>query len=272
MKKTGLVKPILLSSYSVLIIVPLFVALLTSFKQLRDVYDGPLALPKVLDFSNFSLLLFEKSLAHYLVNSIIVTAAAVFFALWFASMIAYGITRLRSKWGNLLFAVFMLGMIVPAQTLMVPLYSLMLKLQLTNTLLGLILVHVAVLMPICVFILTGFMKTLPGELFEAARVDGASEWNMYWRITLPLSFPSLAITAIFSMVIVWNDLLFSLLFITNEEKKTLPLALLQFQGEYLTNYPVLFAGVLITSLPLIILYVFLQRFFISGALSGAVKG
>jgi raffinose/stachyose/melibiose transport system permease protein len=256
----------------VLILIPLFVAFITSFKKLNDVYAGAMTLPSTWQITNFKTLLFEKSLAHYFVNSVIVTALAVFFALWFASLIAYGITRIRNKWGNIIFGVFMLGMIVPAQTLMVPLYSLMLKLHLTNTLTGLILVHIAVLMPICVFILTGYMKTLPGELFEAARVDGATEWNMYRKLALPLSYPSLAITAIFSMVIVWNDLLFSLLFITNESKKTLPLALLQFQGEYSTNYPILFAGVLITSIPLIILYVFLQRYFISGALSGAVKG
>ncbi|MCD7034632.1 carbohydrate ABC transporter permease [Metabacillus sp. GX 13764] len=272
MIRTGATKPILLIAYSILILVPLATALLTSFKKMNDVYAGALALPKTWVFSNFTLLLFEKSLLRYFLNSVTVTAASVFFALFFASMIAYGITRLKYKQAGILFGVFMLGMVVPAQTMMVPLYSFMLKMHLTNSLAGLILVHIAVLLPICVFILTGFMRTLPEELFEAARVDGATEWSMYRSIAIPLSLPSIAITAIFSMVIVWNDLLFSLLFITNEEKKTLPLALLQFQGEYLTNYPVLFAGVLITSLPLILLYVFLQRFFISGALSGAVKG
>ena len=155
---------------------------------------------------------------------------------------------------------------------MIPLYQLVFDLGLTNSLTGLIIVNTSVTLPVAVFILTGFMKSLPKSLFEASTIDGASNWQMYTKIAMPLSLPSLSATAIFLFVMVWNDLLYPLLFITNKEYKTLPLALLEFQGEYMTNYPMLFTGVMIASAPMVIAYIFLQRYFIAGMTAGSVKG
>lgn len=211
-------------------------------------------------------------MAGYFMNSVIVTLFSVTFTLIFASMIAFGITRLSSWLGNIMFTLFTLGMMVPAQVIMVPLYSLMLDLNLTNSLVGLILVNVSTTLPIAVFILTGFMKTLPKELFEASTIDGAGNWQMFTKVAIPLSLPSLSATAIFLFVMHWNDLLYPLLFITDNAYKTLPLALLEFQGQYSTNYPMLFTGVIIASAPMVIAYVFLQRFFVAGMTAGAVKG
>lgn len=211
-------------------------------------------------------------MAGYFVNSSIVTLFSVTLTLLFASMIAYGITRLNNWLGNVIFGLFTLGMMVPAQVSMVPLYSLMLNLGLTNSLLGLILVNISVTLPIAVFILTGFMKTLPKELYEASTIDGAGNWKVFTRIVIPLSLPSLSATAIFLFVMHWNDLLYPLLFITDNAYKTLPLALLEFQGQYSTNYPMLFTGVVIASAPMVIAYIFLQRFFVAGMTAGAVKG
>lgn len=211
-------------------------------------------------------------MAGYFMNSTIVTLCSVSFTLLFASMIAFGITRLGGWMGNSLFALFTLGMMVPAQVIMVPLYSLMLDLGLTNSLIGLILVNISTTLPIAVFILTGFMKTLPRELFEASTIDGAGNWQIYTKVAVPLSLPSLSATAIFLFVMHWNDLLYPLLFITDNAYKTLPLALLEFQGQYATNYPMLFTGVIIASAPMVVAYVFLQRFFVAGMTAGAVKG
>jgi raffinose/stachyose/melibiose transport system permease protein len=137
---------------------------------------------------------------------------------------------------------------------------------------GLILVTVATLLPICIFILTAFMKTIPNELIEAADMDGASHWQIYCKIVLPLSVPSIITAAIFCFVITWNDLLYPLLFLKTPGLKTLPVALLQFQGEYLTNYPLIFAGVIVASVPMILLYILLQRYFIAGTTAGSIKG
>ncbi|OLS35442.1 hypothetical protein BTR25_19795 [Bacillus sp. MRMR6] len=115
------------------------------------------------------------------------------------------------------------------------------------------------------------MKTLPAELLEAAKIDGANEWKTYSRIVIPLSLPSIATVTIFAFVIVWNDLLHPLLLLKSAEVKTLPIALLSFQGQYLTNYPMIFSGVIIASVPMICAYVFLQRYFIAGMTAGSIK-
>jgi raffinose/stachyose/melibiose transport system permease protein len=163
-------------------------------------------------------------------------------------------------------------MAVPAQANMIPQYVEFDRLGLTNSLVGLVLINVVVTLPIAVFILTGFMKTLPREIYEAAAIDGAGPWRTYRSIAIPLSRPSLAATDIFLFVIHWNELLYPLLFIQQPGKRTLPLALLNFQGEFQTNYPVLFTGVVVASAPLVITYLLLQRYFVAGMTAGSVKG
>jgi len=155
---------------------------------------------------------------------------------------------------------------------MIPQYVLFDVLGLTNSTFGLILIEVVTTLPIAVFIIAGFMRTLPTEIFEASDIDGAGPWRTFRSVVVPLSVPSLAATAIFLLVIQWNDLLYPLLFITDPAKRTLPLALLDFQGQFLTDYPVLFSGVVVASVPMVLAYAFLQRFFIAGLSAGAVKG
>jgi raffinose/stachyose/melibiose transport system permease protein len=168
---------------------------------------------------------------------------------------------------------FTLGLAVPAQVSIVQQYALFKDLHLTDSHLGLILIEIAVTLPVAVFILAGFMKTLPGELFEAAIVDGASNWRLYRSIVMPLSLPSIAAVTTFLFVIHWNDLQYPLLFLpTRDDLWTLPRQLVGLRGEYLTNYPVLFAGVLVASTPVVVAYVLLQRWFVAGMTSGAVKG
>lgn len=265
-------KFILLSLFALVIIVPIMVVILTTFKSTSEVFSNILGLPSNWSFKNYVAIFTEQPMAQYFLNSVIVTLFSVTFTLLFASLISYSVTRMFGWIGVIIFSLFTLGMMVPAQVNMIPLYQLVYDLGLTNSLLGLILVNIAVTMPVAVFILTGFMKSIPKSLFEAASIDGASEFKMYYMIALPLSIPSIAATAIFLFVMHWNDLLYPLLFITNSDYKTLPLALLEFQGEYATNYPLLFTGVLIASAPMIIAYIFLQRYFVAGITAGSVKG
>ncbi|MNI80952.1 L-arabinose transport system permease protein AraQ [compost metagenome] len=133
-------------------------------------------------------------------------------------------------------------------------------------------VTVSLLMPLSVFMLAGFMRSLPKEILEAGSIDGAGEWRLMLQIAAPLSAPYLAATAAFLFVIVWNDLLFPMLLLNGKGKLTLPLAMLRFRGEYVANYTMLMTGVAVTALPMIIMYVFLQKYFISGALAGSLKG
>ncbi|SDO15571.1 carbohydrate ABC transporter permease [Halobacillus aidingensis] len=265
-------KRVLLIIYAAIIIIPMLTVFFSTFKTTSQMYENPIGLPESFNFSNYVQIFNETAMATYFKNSVIVTLVSVTFTLFFASLIAYAITRMNKWMGGLLFGLFTLGMMVPAQVNMIPLYSLIYRLDLTNTLSGLMIVNISVTLPVAVFILTGFMKTIPKELFEACTIDGANNWQVYRRIALPLSLPSLSATAIFLFVMHWNDLLYPLLFITKDEYKTLPLALLEFQGQYMTNFPMLFTGVMIASAPMIIAYVFLQRYFIAGMTAGSVKG
>lgn len=270
--KEMILRQIPLVIYALLILVPLTLVFFASFKNLAQLYNDPLGVPHKWDLSNYIQLFSNENMFVYFKNSMVVTFTSVFFILLLGSMISYAIIRLPKWWGNILFAFVTVGMMIPTQVNMIPVYILFAKLNLLNKHLGLIIITVAMLLPICVFILTGFMKTLPKGLIEAAMIDGASHWQIYSKIVLPLSLPSLASTAIFCFVISWNDLLYPLLFIKSNSLRTLPLALLQFQGEYLTNYPMIFAGVVAASIPMIIVYVFLQRYFIAGMTAGSMKG
>ena len=267
-----IIKIILLALFSIAIIVPLMVVVFTTFKSTSEVFSNILGLPSNWSIENYVAIFVEQPMSRYFMNSVIVTLFSVSITLVLASFIAYSVTRMLGWIGIVIFSLFTLGMMVPAQVNMIPLYQLVYQLGLTNSLTGLILVNTAVTLPVAVFILSGFMKSLPKTLFEAATIDGANEWRIFSKIALPLSVPSLAATAIFLFVMHWNDLLYPLLFITNSDYKTLPLALLEFQGEYATNYPLLFTGVLIASAPMIIAYIFLQRYFLAGITAGSVKG
>lgn len=258
--------------YAAIIILPFSMVLFATFKTTPELYKNPLGMPENWSFANYQDLFLKESMVTYFMNSVIVTGVSVVCIIFFASLIAYAIIRMPKKAGLALFGFFVVGMMVPTQVNMIPIYLLVNKLGMLDTLRGVIFVSIGFLIPIAVFILTGFMKTLPDGLIEAAKIDGASEWQTYLRVVMPLSLPSVATVVIFAFVIVWNDLLYPLLLLKSSEVKTLPIALLDFQGQYLTNYPMIFAGVIIASIPMIVAYVFLQRYFVAGMTAGSVKG
>ncbi|MFZ5946272.1 MAG: carbohydrate ABC transporter permease [Bacillota bacterium] len=265
-------KRMLLVIYAALIIVPMSVVVFTSFKTTKAFYLDPLGFPKEGTLNNYYHMFERANMFVYFKNSVIVTASTILLVLLLASMISYAVMRLKGWKGNLLYSFFILGMMLPAQVNMIPLYGIVKQLNLTNSLFGLIIVSSTAFLSVAVFIIGGFMKTLSHDMIEASSIDGASEWQIYSKIALPLSAPALATAAIFLFVMVWNDLLYPLLFITDIKLKTLPLALLDFQGEYLTNYPMIFAGVMIASIPVVITYIFLQKYFVAGMTAGASKG
>ncbi|HEX2289259.1 MAG TPA: carbohydrate ABC transporter permease [Pseudonocardiaceae bacterium] len=262
----------LLIVYAVLVIVPLFVVFSGSLKTTQELFDSPFGLPTSPETGNYGRVLGEQNLGRAFLNSTIVTLISVTLTLFIASLAAYGLARIPGWKGLAVYGFIVLGMAVPAQANMIPQYVLFDVLGLLNSLFGLALINIVITLPIAVFILTGFMKTLPREIYEAAALDGSGPWRTYRKIAMPLSVPSLAATAIFLFVIHWNDLLYPLLFIQEPDKKTLPVALLDFTGEFLTDYPLLFTGVVIASTPIVIAYVLLQRYFIAGMTAGSVKG
>ncbi|MQA02865.1 MAG: ABC transporter permease subunit [Streptosporangiales bacterium] len=258
--------------YALLIIVPLIVVFTGTFKTQGELFNSPFGLPESFSPKNYVTVLTQENLGRALLNSTIVTACSVTLTLFLASLAAYGVARIPGWPGRLVYGFVVLGMAVPVQANMIPQYVLFDSLGLLNSRIGLVLINIVMTLPIAMFILAGFMRTLPRELYEATSVDGAGPWRVYRSVVLPLSRPSLAATAIFLFVIHWNDLLYPLLFVQEPSKKTLPVALLDFTGEFLTNYPLLFTGVMVASLPIVVAYVFLQRYFVAGMTAGAVKG
>ncbi|GLY07346.1 MULTISPECIES: carbohydrate ABC transporter permease [Actinoplanes] len=263
---------VVLGIYALLIVVPLVVIVGGSLKTTPELFASPFGLPTDPTLDNYTTVLAKQDLLRVLGNSVLVVLVSVPATLLLGSLVAFAVARLPRWPSRILFGIFALGLAVPAQAIMIPQYVQFDRLGLRNSLTGLMLVEIVVTLPVAVFILAGFMRTLPGELFEAAEIDGAGSWASFARIAVPVSYPSMAATAIFLIVMHWNDLLYPLLFIDDPDKRTLPLALLDFQGEYLTEYPLLFTGVVVASLPMIIAYAFLQRHFVAGITAGAVKG
>lgn len=265
-------KALVLATVVLIIGAPVYVVIVSTFKTNAELFDNPSGLPASWSFANYTRLFVESNITQNFANSVIVTGVSVTAALILASLASFGITRLMRVSGLLLFGFFIVGLAIPAQVNIIPIFLFFKSLGLTNSLVGLIVINVVTTLPISVFILTTFFRQLPSDMFESAAMDGAGYLRQYFSIALPLSAPAMSATAIFLLVIVWNDLLYPLLLITEESKRTLPLALLAYQGEFFADYTMIFTGVLVASAPMVILYIALQRFFIAGLTTGAVKG
>lgn len=255
-----------------IILVPVSIVFLATFKQDLEILIDPLGLPSAFSLSNYTELFETSGIGQSILNSTKVTLASVAITLALASMTSYAIARLTKVTGAMLFSLFVLGLTIPAQVNILPIYILFNSLGLTNSHFGLVLANLVSALPISVFIITAFFRELPKEMIEAAEIDGASHIRVFAQIVLPLSTPAIGATSIFLFVIFWNDLLFPLLLLTQKDLHTLPLTLLGFRGEYATSYGLLFTGVAIASAPLVVMYLLMQRTFVAGLTSGAVKG
>jgi raffinose/stachyose/melibiose transport system permease protein len=261
-----------LTLFAALILIPSLIVVLGSFKTDSEVYNKPLSLPDVWSLDNYKRLLSDSDLDVSFRNSVVVTLLSVIFTLLFASLASFAIARMITVSGKVLATLFALGLAIPAQINLVPIYYIFRDLGLTNSFLGLVIINVTTTLPISIFILTAFFREISRDMYEASEVDGASPLRIYRSIALPLSRPAMGATAIFLFVINWNDLLWPLLLIQESEKKTLPLAMLAYRGEYFVSFSMLFTAVMVASLPMVIMYLMMQRSFIAGLTAGAVKG
>ncbi len=261
-----------LFTFAALILIPSLIVVMGSFKTDAEVYNKPLSLPEKWNLDNFRRLLSESDLDVSFRNSVFVTILSVLLTLIFASLASFAIARMITVTGKVLAGLFALGLAIPAQINIVPVYYIFRDLGLTNSFFGLIIINVTTTLPISIFILTAFFREISREMYEASEVDGASPLRIYRSIALPLSRPAMGATAIFLFVINWNDLLWPLLLIQESEKKTLPLAMLAYRGEYFVSFSMLFTAVMVASLPMVIMYLMMQRSFVAGLTAGAVKG
>ncbi len=261
----------LLALNAVVMVYPLLVMLLSAFKTNAELFASPFALPESFALTNAARVWSDTNFVSYLGNSVVVTASSVLCILVVGTMAAYALARYSFRLSAVVFLFFLSGLMVPLKLAVIPLFIQLDALGLIDTRAGLVLVYVAMGLPSAIFILTGFLRTLPTELEESARMEGASELRIMLRIMLPLAKPALVIAAIQNAVPIWNDFFFPLVFITSERLKTLPQGLTVFMGEYNTDWGVLFAGLSLAALPIVAVYVVLSRQFIDGMTQGAIK-
>ncbi|MGB5558904.1 MAG: carbohydrate ABC transporter permease [Paracoccaceae bacterium] len=259
--------------YTMIALFPVFVIVINSFKTRKAIFREPLALP---DTDSFSLIGYETVLKQgdfflYFQNSMIVTVASLFFILLFGAMAAFALAEYRFK-GNTLMGLYLaLGIMIPIRIGTVAILEMMVQTGLVNTLWALILVYTAQGLPLAVFILSEFMKQVSDDLKNAGRIDGLSEYRIFFRLVLPLVRPAMATVAVFNMIPIWNDLWFPLILAPSEKVKTLTLGSQVFIGQFVTDWNAVLSALSLAILPVMGLYVIFSRQLIRGITSGAVK-
>lgn len=261
-----------LLSVSVTCLFPLIWMISSSLKSQDVIFKDASLLPKVFHFENYYRAWIEGGFGRYFLNSIFYTVAVVIGIIIISSMAAYAFSRFRFPGRNIMFVMFMAAMMIPIPGSFVALYVLLNKLHLRNTSFGYILCMINVGLSTSIFLLKTFFDKMPKELEDAARIDGCSKMGLWWHVALPLSKPVLAVVVVFNALNVWNEYILALIIFDSRPLMPLQVALTTFQGEFVTNYPLLMAGLTITALPIIIVYLLMQKYIVKGVTQGAVVG
>jgi raffinose/stachyose/melibiose transport system permease protein len=251
---------------------PFYFMVATAFKGRFEMMSGSVfALPREPSWANFQAVLGSSSFFRYVTNSLLIVGVSVLLILLFSALAGYVFARVPFSGSKSLFGLIVAGLVVPLHVTLVPVYLLTRQIGLYDSLWGLLGPYVAFSLPLSIFILTEFMRQIPKELEEAARIDGSSTLGIFWRIILPLSKPGLVTLAIYNSVILWNEFVFAFVLITSPENRPLPLAIWEYQGQYAINVPAIFAVLTLSSLPLIVVYIFGQERIVAGIMAGALK-
>lgn len=256
----------------VIFFIPFYYLIVNTFKPARDATVSPLSLP----IKNFTLDLYKEAFDvinfwSSFRNSVVITAVSVIIIIVIGSMAAYAIARHKNKFTKFLFFYFLAGFMVPAQTTLIPLFNLMSKFNLQNSVLGMIVLYSS-WCNFALFMYQGFIGGVPKELEEAALIDGAGLWKMYWKIVFPLLKPVTTTIAIFDVMWIWNDFMLPYLFISSSENFTLIMEVYKGVGQFANNWTVMLCTMVIVLVPIVIFYLFMQKHIIAGITSGAVKG
>lgn len=271
-RATSLIATGLLIFFAIVWLLPFLTIILSATRSQGDLISrGVFSLPKSIRWENFIQAWNTGGFTDYFKNSLLLIIFKVPLGLLVASLAAYPLAKMRFSGSGLIFIYFLIGLAVPVQVTLQPLLVMMKNLGIANSLAALVPPYIAFGLPFQIFVMRGFFRLLPNELIEAARVDGASDLTIFFRIMLPLSLPPLATLAIIDALGTWNEFLIALVLISGKASRTVPVGLLQFQGEFSSQYTLLMAGVLISIIPVLVIFVFLQRYFVAG-LAGGVKG
>ena len=262
---------LLLGVWSLLVLLPLWVMVINSFKPALDIFRDPMGLPKVFSTAGYEALFVQGNFLTYFINSLLITTLSILGVLALASAASYGLANWASRASRYLLLAFLAGMMIPIRIASINLLGLIKDLGLMDSLAGLFPIYVAMGLPMGVFVLTEFIRTIPKEILNAARIDGAGTVRIFLLIILPLIRPALATVAIFNLVTLWNDLWFPLIIIRSDDQRTLMLGVIRLFGQYQTDWNKILAVLTSASIPIILLYLFLSKQFIKGLTAGAVK-
>jgi raffinose/stachyose/melibiose transport system permease protein len=271
MKPDHVLKHGILILATLIALVPSLFMMATSLKSESEYTVNKVGFPHAVVFDHFENVLFQSPFFGWMGNSAILAAGAVILSTVVSCLGAYAIARMEFKGRGLLFSVGTALMAVPPVVMIVPLFVLYSQLGLISTFSGAIIIYAGLITPFSVYLLTTFFRTLPQELFEAARMDGAGDLRILWKIVLPLSLPALLTLVVVNALYVWNDLLIAIIFLQDDSKRTLMAGISVFQGRYDNQIPLTMAGMVIASAPMVILYVAFQKYFLQGLMTGAIK-
>lgn len=269
---TGLLRHLLLAVLSLIVLVPIVYMFFASFKSVADFFGNPYGLPTEWHWDNYTRAWEEAHISITLPNTVFVTACSVLGSTALAALIAYGISRREKPFAIGLYTLFVSGLLVPVNMIILPLFVLLKALGLFGTLFALILPYIALGLPLGVLVLAPLAATIPRDLISAAEVDGATQWQIFWRIVLPLMKPGLISVAILNGVWMWNEFFIPLIVAFKPESQTMPVGIVAFIGTYSTEWGLVFASVVVATAPVIFAYLLITRQFQSGLTAGAIKG
>ncbi len=258
--------------YALAALLPLVWMFLSAFKSDGQISQNPLGLPTHIDFSVFKESWSDGGLGLYAINSFIVTFATTVIVLFTSSMAGFALSRLKFRGNSLIRGVFILGLLLPVQSYFIAQNQIFDHLHLKDTRLALIIPYTAMGLPLAIWLVKTYIDSIPKELFEAARIDGASDLQTYRTLMLPIIRPALVNVIIFTALGAWNEFLLAILYLQNESLKTLPAGLLTYSSRYETNYQLLFAALTMVTLPMVVLYIAFNKQITRGLTQGSLKG
>lgn len=263
---------LILTAWTLIVLFPLYTMIVNSLKSQRDIFKSPFGLPANVTLEGYKNALSAGRFDLFFRNSVLVTVGSLTLIIILGSLAAYALARWNSRLSKLIYFFFILGLLIPIRLGTISIIQIIIALKLNNSLLGLVPIYVAMGIPIAILVITAFIRGLPKDLLDAAAIDGASEWQIYWTIILPLVRPALATVAIFNLIPIWNDFWFPLILIRQENSRTIPLGVTLLFGQYQTNWTNILSALSLATMPIIILYLLMASQFIKGLTAGAVKG
>jgi len=261
-----------LLTWSVVVLFPLYTMLVNSIKPKREIFRDPYGFPSTVTFEGYQSAWTDGRFDIYFRNSITVTVISLALILLLGSLAAYGLASWRSRVSNLIYLGFVAGLMVPIRLGTINIFQIILALGLNDSIWSLVPVYVAMGLPVATFVMVPFIRALPGDLIDAARVDGASELRIYASVIMPMVRPALATVAIFNLIPIWNDLWFPLIFIRSQQARTVIYGVSLLFGQYQTDWTRILSTLSLSAVPLLILYLLMSKQFIKGLTAGAVKG